>query len=385
TGAFIANGTRLTLTGINPDGSAVARNETTGGAVTLDPDYLASSTELGYATTAHRSQGVTVDSAHAVAKAGLSRELFYVAMTRGREANHAYVDFGVDHEAHSPDEWGLLTETPPAERPAIVLEGVLKRESAEHTAHEVRDQQRAWANDLGRMVHELDYLHWSARSARTHDWVQQTYGDDPETVARLTEAATWPQLVKADPALHHHGEASTEDAVPAILARCLPRTEDAPLSMPLQQPETQREVTAELVASIRHELDGRLDRIEADPPAWYDELAQHHPDPADRRTAAADVLVWRAVSGQDDADTPLGKAPNEKDNTARYHHAADSALNPSAENRTDGCDARHEALVSGLSDNWINLKPARTDPHPAKEQVIQPTPNRDREDWEWER
>lgn len=63
TGAFIANGTRLTLTGINPDGSAVARNETTGGAVTLDPDYLASSTELGYATTAHRSQGVTVDSA----------------------------------------------------------------------------------------------------------------------------------------------------------------------------------------------------------------------------------------------------------------------------------------------------------------------------------
>ncbi len=383
TGAFIANGTRLTLTGINPDGSATARNETTGGVVTLDPDYLASSTELGYATTAHRSQGVTVDSAHAVAKAGLSRELFYVAMTRGRQANHAYVDFGVDHEAHSPDEWGLLTETPPAERSVTVLEGVLKRESAEHTAHEVRDQQRAWANDLGRMVHELDYLHWAARSARTHEWVQATYGDDPETVARLTEAATWPQLVTADPALHHHGEAGPEDAVPEILARCTPRTEEPVLAAPEHQPTSQREVTTDLGARIHRELDGRLDRIEADPPAWYDELVHHHPDRADRRAAAADVLVWRAVSGQDDAETALGKAPTEKDATIRYHHAAHAALHPNPANQPEGRDARHEALVSGLSDNWINLEPAQAERRPVEAQIAQHTPARDRAAPEW--
>lgn len=380
TGAFIANGTRLTLTGINPDGSAVARNESTGGAVTLDPDYLASSTELGYATTAHRSQGVTVDSAHAVAKAGLSRELFYVAITRGRQANHAYVDFGVDHEAHSPDEWGLLTETPPAERPVTVLEGVLKRESAEHIAHEVRDQQKAWANDLGRMVHELDYLNWAARSARTHEWVQSTYGDDPETVARLSEAAAWPQLAKADPALHHHGETAPEDAVPEVLARCTPRTEDTPLSMPQHQPESQRGVTADLVNRIHRELDGRLNRIEADPPAWYDELTQHHPDPAGRRAAAADVLVWRAVSGQDDADTALGKTPTEKDNTARYHQAAYTALHPNPDNGPERRDARHDALVSVLSDNWINLEPARIDHRSLEEEVAQRRPDRSRDD-----
>ncbi|REE02273.1 MobF family relaxase [Citricoccus muralis] len=385
TGAFIANGTRLTLTGINPDGSAVACNETTGGVLTLDPDYLASSTELGYATTAHRSQGVTVDSAHAVAKAGLSRELFYVAMTRGREANHAYVDFGVDHEAHFPDEWGLLTETPPADRPVAVLEGVLKRESAEHTAHEVADVQRAWANDLGRMVHELDYLNWATRSARTHQWIQDTYGDDPETVARLTDAATWPQLVKADPAIHHHGNAEAEDAMPEILARCTPRTEDAPLSIPQHQPESQREVTTDLQNRIHAELDGRLDRIEADPPAWYDELAQRHPDPAARRAAAADVLVWRAVSGQDDADTALGKAPIEKDATARYHHAAHAALHPEPDSRPDDRQTRHEALVSGLSDNWINLEPAQTDRPPVEEHVARHTPDRDREPQDWAR
>ncbi|MEO9249131.1 MobF family relaxase [Citricoccus nitrophenolicus] len=382
TGAFIANGTRLTLTGINPDGSATARNEATGGAVTLDPDYLASSTELGYATTAHRSQGVTVDSAHAVARAGLSRELFYVAMTRGRQANHAYVDFGVDHEAHSPDDWGLLTETPPADRPVTVLEGVLKRESAEHTAHEVHDQQRAWANDLGRMVHELDYLHWAARSARTYEWVQSTYGHDPQVLARLSEAATWPQLVTADPALHHQGETEADDAVPEILARCTPRTEEPALAAPEHQPASQRAVTADLVARIHRELDGRLNRIESDPPAWYDELAQHHPDPVGRRAAAADVLVWRAVSGQDDAETPLGKAPTAKDATAGYHQAAHATLHPAPENRPDDRAARHDALVSGLSDNWINLEPARPDQRVAEEVLAQYAPDRDQKGWD---
>lgn len=385
TGAFIANGTRLTLTGINPDGSAAARNENTGGAVTLDPDYLVSSTELGYATTAHRSQGVTVDSAHAVATSGLSRELFYVAMTRGREANHAYVDFRIDHETHAPDDWGLLTETPPAKDPVAVLEGVLKRESAERTAHEVRDAQRAWANDLGRMVHELDYLHWAARSARTHDWVQHTYGDDPEALARLTEAETWPELVHADPATQHQGEPGAEDTVPQILARCTPRPEDPTLAAPKHQPESQREVTTDLVARIQDELDGRLNRIETDPPTWYDELAQHHPNPTTRRAAAADVLVWRAVSGQDDADTALGKAPTEKDNTARYHQAAHAALHPTPENRADEQGTRHEALVSGLSDNWINFGPGSSAGRPVAEQAAQHMPDRDRQVLERER
>src|SRR5699024_11784204 len=60
-GAFITNGTRLILQDIHPDGSAQATNESTGASIILDPDYLASSTELGYAVTAHRAQAVTVD------------------------------------------------------------------------------------------------------------------------------------------------------------------------------------------------------------------------------------------------------------------------------------------------------------------------------------
>jgi hypothetical protein len=139
------------------------------------------------------------------------------------------------------------------------------------------------------------------------------------------------------------------------------------------------------VDSPRWGRDFRLNRIEADPPAGYNELAQHHPDPADRRAAAADVLVWRAVSGQDDAETPLGKAPTEKDNTARYHHAAHAALNSDPDSRPDERDARHDALVSGLSDNWINIEPAPTERRPAEELIEPSRPNRDRESAEWHR
>ncbi|MGM7670282.1 hypothetical protein, partial [Microbacterium sp. A93] len=126
-------------------------------------------------------------------------------------------------------------------------------------------------------------------------------------------------------------------------------------------------------------------QIEADPPVWYEEFALHHPEMGARRAAAADVLVWRAVSGQDDADTPLGKAPTEKDNTAHYHHAAHAALNPTAENRTGGRDARHEALVSGLSDNWINLESPQSDHGVADEHIAHHVPAMNRQLRAWDR
>jgi hypothetical protein len=58
--------------------------------VRLPADYVAEHVELGYATTAHRAQGITVDTAHTIAGPGMNRQVLYVAMTRGRDANHVY-------------------------------------------------------------------------------------------------------------------------------------------------------------------------------------------------------------------------------------------------------------------------------------------------------
>ena len=92
-GDFLRNGSLLDVGGLSRrDGSLSAIRRDTGATVTLQRDYLESSVELGYATTAHRSQGITVDTGHTVVTQGrLTRELLYVSMTRGRSGNYAYV------------------------------------------------------------------------------------------------------------------------------------------------------------------------------------------------------------------------------------------------------------------------------------------------------
>src|SRR5699024_9277246 len=99
------------------------------------------------------------------------RELFYVAMTRGKHGNHAYVATRDPREAYEqadhPDQWGLMFADDSANSTHHVLAKVLANETAEYTAHEIAGQQRAWSNDLGRLCHELEYLRWADRSQRT--------------------------------------------------------------------------------------------------------------------------------------------------------------------------------------------------------------------------
>jgi ATP-dependent exoDNAse (exonuclease V) alpha subunit len=52
------------------------------GRTVLPAEYVCENVDLGYAVTAHRAQGVTVDTAHVVVTASTSRENLYVSMTR---------------------------------------------------------------------------------------------------------------------------------------------------------------------------------------------------------------------------------------------------------------------------------------------------------------
>ena len=61
----------------------------------------ASTSQLGYATTVHGAQGITADTCHTVATGEESRQLLYVAMTRGRHANHVYLATAGDGDPHS--------------------------------------------------------------------------------------------------------------------------------------------------------------------------------------------------------------------------------------------------------------------------------------------
>ena len=102
-GGHVRNGALWTVTTAHPDGALTVTPTRHGQGsdahyssgdtetVTLPTAYVREHVDLGYATTAHRAQGVTVDTAHILTTPAMARETLYVAMTRGRHANHLYV------------------------------------------------------------------------------------------------------------------------------------------------------------------------------------------------------------------------------------------------------------------------------------------------------
>jgi hypothetical protein len=66
--SWVRNGDRWTVTRLREDGSATIRptNRRFGGSIVLPAAYVAEHLDLGYAVTAHRTQGVTTDTSHVV-------------------------------------------------------------------------------------------------------------------------------------------------------------------------------------------------------------------------------------------------------------------------------------------------------------------------------
>jgi ATP-dependent exoDNAse (exonuclease V) alpha subunit len=135
--AHVRNGDRyrvLTLTG---DGGLLVDDLAGRGATVLPPAYVAEHVDYGWASTIDAAQGSTTDVGIVLIRPGIDREHLYVAMTRGRHANHAYVtteprDTG-DHPRH-----GSPTATAP--RAEQILTDALARSSQQRAAHDLLDQ-----------------------------------------------------------------------------------------------------------------------------------------------------------------------------------------------------------------------------------------------------
>jgi conjugative relaxase-like TrwC/TraI family protein len=85
----VRNGQRWEVLKIDPQYPRIAVRRLTDGAIAvLSEDYLRQHTHLGYAVTVHSAQGVTADTCHALLGVDTAtRELAYVALTRGRDTN----------------------------------------------------------------------------------------------------------------------------------------------------------------------------------------------------------------------------------------------------------------------------------------------------------
>lgn len=130
-GDRIRNGELWTVLAANSDNSLQVQRIKGQAVATLPAEYVAKHVDLGYASTVNRAQGMTVDHGHVVVEQGMTRQELYVAMTRGRESNDAYVPI----EAHLDAD---IERAPDARTHAqTVLEMVLGFDGAERSATEV--------------------------------------------------------------------------------------------------------------------------------------------------------------------------------------------------------------------------------------------------------
>ncbi|WP_343317524.1 MobF family relaxase [Arthrobacter sp. TMP15] len=330
TGDFIRNGTLITVCDApNPDGSTAGIRQDNGARIILSASYLAESVELGYATTAHRSQGITVDTGHTLVSEGrLTRELFYVSMTRGKAGNHAYISEPDPRDHHGVDPSSL----PDWQQ---ILGGILSVEGAEHTAHEVRDEQRNQANSLSRLLAEHDYL---AQIAASDDVTRLVKTHSPDLVTEMQASPSWGAMVAAwrrtavtnrtlaeqtmvgglEPTAGARDVAAVVHSRLQALQRRLPSTATltiAPVSVP-----TDREDLRELLNYVQRRITKRLTTVAvhalANEEPWMDQLRKQTGLQANDeawKSLVRDVAGFRDRWDIDNPALPLGAHPNATD------------------------------------------------------------------------
>lgn len=128
------------------------------GRVVLPAGYLAEHCEYGWASTIDSAQGATADLGLVLVRPGLDREHLYVAMTRGRHGNHAYVtpdpaaDPEHDHSHGNPRKPhpGSGCGAAPEDQAVQVLTMALGQSGAQDAAHTALARARQVATDTAR-------------------------------------------------------------------------------------------------------------------------------------------------------------------------------------------------------------------------------------------
>ena len=87
----LLNGTRATVTAVDPRHQTLTLKADNERQVTVPAGWAGQHLDHGYAMTCHKAQGVTVETALLYGANALTREVGYVALSRGRAANHLYV------------------------------------------------------------------------------------------------------------------------------------------------------------------------------------------------------------------------------------------------------------------------------------------------------
>lgn len=211
-GGWVKNGDRWRVVGTRRDGSIlVDRLEPRRrGKTVLPAEYVAEYVDLGYAVTAHRAQGITVDTSHVVVTQSTTRENLYVSMSRGRESNVAYVALDQPDDGHSPPEPDDVTAR-------TVLFGVLQHSGASMSSHQTMEAEYAIHGGIDRLAAELETLTADAQHDRFVELLRRS-GLTPEQRETVVQSSAFGPLTASlhrAEAYHH----DLEKLVPRVVGQ----------------------------------------------------------------------------------------------------------------------------------------------------------------------
>ena len=309
-GGWVRNGDRWTVTRVHKDGSMQVQRLGVdfGGTVTLPAAYVAEHVDLGYAVTAHRAQGMTVDTSHVVVTGSTTRENFYVSMTRGRDSNIAYVALDKPDEGHAPPE-------PDEVNAHTVLYGVLQHIGGELSAHQmiVAEQER-WSS-IAQLGAEYETIGAVAQRDRWVAAIRSSGLTDAQVEQVLTSQSLGPLTAELRRAESDHHD--VDRLLPALVARrSLDDAEDigavliSRLQKAAQPKKSKRRPSPKLVVGLIPVADGPMSP----------EMAKVLGELADLMEGRAMTLAERAVEDQAPWLKRLGTPPTTATARRRWLH-----------------------------------------------------------------
>ncbi|MCW2528286.1 MAG: dnaG3, partial [Pseudonocardiales bacterium] len=195
---WVKNGDRWIVERVQESGALDVIHHDTRRHITLPAAYVSEHVSLGYASTVHGAQGITTDTCYTVATGDESRQLLYVAMTRGRHGNHVHLTTAGDGDEHTVVTRDALL--PPTA--VDILTRVLARDGAPVSA---ASQARALTDPAARLAASADRYYDALNSAAVN-YLKREYGD--AVISRIDSAAetALPGLTRHDayPTLRSH-------------------------------------------------------------------------------------------------------------------------------------------------------------------------------------
>ena len=188
---WVKNGDRWTVRAISGNGDLEVQHLRNRHRVRLPAAYVQTSAELGYATTVHGAQGLSVDTMHGLATGEESRQQLYTMLTRGKVANHLYLQVVGDGEPHSI----LWPETVRPATATDLLAQILARDDAARSATTLLSDQHDPAVRLADAAQRyVDALHVAAEDLAGPEVVVALEKAAEQAVPGLADEPEWPTL-----------------------------------------------------------------------------------------------------------------------------------------------------------------------------------------------